>query len=226
MDEEGKSEVRHVTGESDRMMDVDGMFAPGWRGRVRETAGEVGRGEAPERRRQEEELVDTLDRLGRYLEWEREKELLAACAQIEREQEAERLKAIVAGLVRTGSGHPQVEAFAHVLYEIHARLAPGFGYEIQGAPWEEVPEEDRNLMIATCVELLARRVVVWNGGVAGTWKAKDLPVGSVVSSRHTTWIKSDSGGWAGAWTLSLETNDEIDKELVQGAKVLRVGDGE
>jgi hypothetical protein len=51
------------------------------------------------------------------------------------------------------------EAFAKMFHEAYERLAPEFGYETRkesAKPWEEVPEQNRKLMIATCADVLQR----------------------------------------------------------------------
>lgn len=48
------------------------------------------------------------------------------------------------------------EALARRFHETYERLAPSFGYrtrEASAKPWDEVPEDNRNLMIAVCAEL-------------------------------------------------------------------------
>jgi hypothetical protein len=50
------------------------------------------------------------------------------------------------------------EMFAQMFHEAYERLAPQFGYETRresAKPWIEVPEQNRNLMIATCADVLA-----------------------------------------------------------------------
>lgn len=49
------------------------------------------------------------------------------------------------------------EAVARRFHEAYERLAPDFGYrtrEASAKPWDEVPEQNRALMIAVCAELL------------------------------------------------------------------------
>lgn len=51
------------------------------------------------------------------------------------------------------------EALARFFHETYERLAPEHGYETRKAsavPWEQVPERNRALMIATCAEVLAK----------------------------------------------------------------------
>jgi hypothetical protein len=57
-----------------------------------------------------------------------------------------------------GTG-PQVDAetLARRFHETYERLAPTFGYTTRpetAVPWEQVPELNRQLMIAVCQELL------------------------------------------------------------------------
>jgi hypothetical protein len=52
---------------------------------------------------------------------------------------------------------PNPEELARAFHETYERLAPEFGYETRresAVPWEEVPENNKNLMIAVCEELL------------------------------------------------------------------------
>ena len=46
---------------------------------------------------------------------------------------------------------------ARLFHETYERLAPDFGYrtrEASAKPWDEVPEQNRALMIATCAEII------------------------------------------------------------------------
>lgn len=48
------------------------------------------------------------------------------------------------------------EHYAKKFHETYERLAPGFGYETREAsrvPWEQVPENNKRLMIAVCAEM-------------------------------------------------------------------------
>lgn len=48
------------------------------------------------------------------------------------------------------------EELARAFHEAYERLAPSFGYETRKAsavPWEQVPEQNRNLMIAVAGEI-------------------------------------------------------------------------
>jgi hypothetical protein len=48
------------------------------------------------------------------------------------------------------------EALARRFHEAYERLAPAHGYEtrsVSAVPWEQVPEQNRRLMIAVCAEL-------------------------------------------------------------------------
>lgn len=50
------------------------------------------------------------------------------------------------------------EELARIFHEAYERLAPDFGYktrEASAVPWEEVPEANRNLMIAVAGEVRA-----------------------------------------------------------------------
>lgn len=71
------------------------------------------------------------------------------------------ISAVQAALNKSGNSAPQVrdtEKLARKFHETYERLAPAFGYKTREAsakPWEEVPEQNRNLMIAVCEELLS-----------------------------------------------------------------------
>ncbi len=48
------------------------------------------------------------------------------------------------------------EALAKRFHEVYERLAPDFGYETRresAVPWEQVPEQNRDLMVAVCDEI-------------------------------------------------------------------------
>jgi hypothetical protein len=52
---------------------------------------------------------------------------------------------------------PTPEELARAFHETYERLAPSHGYETRresAVPWEDVPENNKNLMIAVCEELL------------------------------------------------------------------------
>lgn len=54
------------------------------------------------------------------------------------------------------------EAIAQAFHETYERLAPEHGYETRKAsavPWEQVPEQNRNLMVAVVAELLDTGVI-------------------------------------------------------------------
>jgi len=51
----------------------------------------------------------------------------------------------------------RAEKLARRFHETYERLAPSFSYQTREAsakPWEEVPENNRRLMIAVCAEIL------------------------------------------------------------------------
>jgi hypothetical protein len=50
------------------------------------------------------------------------------------------------------------EEIARAFHEAYEQLAPDFGYrtrEASAKPWDDVPEQNRRLMIATAAKLLA-----------------------------------------------------------------------
>lgn len=50
------------------------------------------------------------------------------------------------------------EELARLFHSTYERLAPDFNYrtrEASAVPWDEVPEQNRNLMIAVATEVLA-----------------------------------------------------------------------
>ena len=53
----------------------------------------------------------------------------------------------------------EAAALARQFHKIYERLAPDFGYKTREAsakPWDEVPEQNKQLMIAVCTEILHR----------------------------------------------------------------------
>jgi hypothetical protein len=57
--------------------------------------------------------------------------------------------------------HPRAEPIARQFHEAYERLAPEFGYrtrEESARPWDEVPSDNRRLMIATVTDLLNRGI--------------------------------------------------------------------
>lgn len=51
----------------------------------------------------------------------------------------------------------KAEALSRRFHKAYERLAPEYGYKTRTAiavPWEQVPEQNKNLMIAVCAELL------------------------------------------------------------------------
>jgi hypothetical protein len=51
------------------------------------------------------------------------------------------------------------EELARRFHEAYERLAPVFNYQTRretAVPWDEVPEQNKRLMIAVCAELLAQ----------------------------------------------------------------------
>ena len=54
------------------------------------------------------------------------------------------------------------ERIAKAFHESYERQAPAFGYETRedsAVPWEDVPEQNKSLMIAVVDDLLANRVI-------------------------------------------------------------------
>lgn len=54
------------------------------------------------------------------------------------------------------------ESIAQEFHEAYERLAPEFSYktrEASAVPWDEVPEDNKKLMIATVTDLLMRGIV-------------------------------------------------------------------
>lgn len=47
------------------------------------------------------------------------------------------------------------EKLARIFHETYERLAPAFDYKTSAKPWEEVPEQNRKLMIAVCEHILS-----------------------------------------------------------------------
>ena len=60
-------------------------------------------------------------------------------------------------LLRTGQS--PAEGLARLFHETYERLAPDYGYrtrEASAVPWEDVPDGNKRLMIATAAEVLER----------------------------------------------------------------------
>lgn len=58
---------------------------------------------------------------------------------------------------------PDPETIARRFHEAYEALAPEFGYRTREAsrkPWEDVPEQNRNLMTAVVARLLADEVIL------------------------------------------------------------------
>ena len=54
------------------------------------------------------------------------------------------------------------EDIAQEFHETYERLAPDHGYETRkssAVPWENVPEQNKNLMIAVVSNLLSRNII-------------------------------------------------------------------
>jgi hypothetical protein len=58
---------------------------------------------------------------------------------------------------------PGPEKIAKEFHETYERLAPEFNYETRlksRVPWEDIPKENRELMIAVVEDLIVRRVIL------------------------------------------------------------------
>lgn len=54
-------------------------------------------------------------------------------------------------------GYMNAEKLAQIFHETYERLAPEFSYQTRKAsavPWEDVPENNKRLMVAVCAEIL------------------------------------------------------------------------
>lgn len=90
----------------------------------------------------------------------------ALVSALGRVHDAQVVRLSEAGAWTTVDGRPYVEVraedVARAFHEAYERLAPEHGYETRGAssgPWEEVPEDNRRLMVAAARDLLERGVV-------------------------------------------------------------------
>ena len=57
----------------------------------------------------------------------------------------------------------RAEVVAREFHEAYERLAPQYGYDTRTdtkVAWEDVPNENKALMIATCRDLLERHVIL------------------------------------------------------------------
>ena len=55
-----------------------------------------------------------------------------------------------------------VEKIAQAFHESYERLAPDFGYktrEASAVPWEDVPIDNKSLMMSVVVDLIARGII-------------------------------------------------------------------
>ncbi len=68
---------------------------------------------------------------------------------------------------RRPSSMTNSEKIAKAFHESYERLAPEHSYETRKAsakPWDEVPENNRKLMVAVVEDLLDRGIISQNGG--------------------------------------------------------------
>jgi hypothetical protein len=89
------------------------------------------------------------------------------------------------------------EAVARRFHEAYERLAPDFGYrtrEASAKPWDEVPEQNRALMVAVCAELLPHLHERWLTEVDAA--LQDKPRIRVALLDSTDWINAPYIGFA------------------------------
>ena len=94
------------------------------------------------------------------------------------------------------------EDIARRFHETYERLAPEFGYETRkesAVPWEEVPEQNRNLMIAVVSNLLDNGVIHYEDRQIIT--SPDVPI-EIRLERHelaiamlSTWLVQAQTGF-------------------------------
>lgn len=63
--------------------------------------------------------------------------------------------------------HEEIEYVTRMFHEAYERLAPEHGYETREAsarPWEDVPAQNRGLMIAVVKLLVDRRIIDFGPG--------------------------------------------------------------
>ena len=71
----------------------------------------------------------------------------------------------------------RAEALARRFHETYERLAPSHGYETRkesAVAWENVPEQNKSLMIAVCAELLPH-IVRFSDSPSGSVESKETP---------------------------------------------------
>jgi hypothetical protein len=97
------------------------------------------------------------------------------------------------------------EGLARRFHETYERLAPSFGYrtrEASAKPWDEVPEDNRHLMIAVCAEILsAQRPAeggpercpskITNGMAVMQCVGRKEPFEHLHSASEHTWLSGD-----------------------------------
>lgn len=72
------------------------------------------------------------------------------------------LSCLLAGEM-TGAARRTATAIAREFHATYERLAPGHGYktrEESAVPWEDVPKSNRDLMVETVHDLLARGIIL------------------------------------------------------------------
>lgn len=78
----------------------------------------------------------------------------------------EALKSAIKRLETVKECNPEPEDMAQSFHEIYEHLSPSFGYETRqesAKPWAEVPENNRQLMIAVCAEIKRRYLKLTEG---------------------------------------------------------------
>lgn len=96
------------------------------------------------------------------------------------------------------------ERLAQLFHETYERLAPSYGYrtrEESAKPWDEVPEQNRALMVATCAEVLATMRRPWarvflgrgpfdthhDGRHPAMTNARDIIAATLVATHDADW---------------------------------------
>lgn len=86
----------------------------------------------------------------------------------------EEMQAVIAHKIPRPIETPEVELepaefIARAFHEVYEMLAPEFGYATRGAsakPWDNVPQQNRDLMVSTAMALLDRGLIHLGHGLA------------------------------------------------------------
>lgn len=73
---------------------------------------------------------------------------------------------------------PKAETITKAFHETYERLAPYYGYHTRpesAVPWDEVPEENKNLMMAVVTELMDEGIIYGRGATPSPGRSSQEP---------------------------------------------------